>query len=142
MTPLHIRQPMVPRAQSRPGFTIVELLVVIAIIGVLVGLILPAIGSVQRRSHKTLELNQLKQLGHAWMMYGNNNNDAALPGFLEVDVQKVPTATPPSRGWGVTYHFPDKKDIPINAQNLAGPWTWRLLSYVDYAHELIHGYAD
>lgn len=139
MTPVRIR---LPRHGFR-AFTIVELLVVIAILGVLVGLILPAIGGVQKRGRKTKELNQLKQLGHAWALYGINNNDSALPGFLDVGVQLPPnTGAPPTRGWGVTYEFPDKQDIPINGMNLAGPWTWRLLSYVDFSHELIHGYTD
>ena len=123
------------------AFTIVELLVVIAIIGALVGLILPALSGVQKRSRKTRELNTLKHLGHAWMLYGNNNNDAALPGFLDAAVQ-MPPAIGVSRGWGVTYQYSDKHDIPIDANNYAGPWPWRLLSYLDYAQEVVHGYRD
>ena len=123
------------------AFTIVELLVVIAIIGALLGLILPALSGVQSRSRKTRELNTLKHLGHAWMLYGNNNNDAALPGFLDAAVQ-MPPAIGVSRGWGVTYQFPDKHDIPVDANNYAGPWPWRLLSYLDYAHDVVHAYRD
>jgi len=125
----------------RGAFTIIELLVVVAIISVLVGLLLPALAGVKRKAAKTSELNSIKQIGHAWMLYGNNNNDAALPGYLDAPVQAAPVQGV-SRGWGVTYQYPDRTDIPNNPVNLPGPWTWRLLSYLDYNHEMVHGYRD
>ena len=90
---------------SRRGFTLVELLVVIAIIGVLVGLLLPAINAARERARQAGCLNNQKQLAFAMFSIANKGTDGAYAGWADT--------------------------VKLQGATLAAPWTFRLLPDIE-----------
>lgn len=67
MNPLHPKRTL--------AFTLIELLVVIAIIAILAALLLPALAKAKEKAKSIECLNNVKQWGYAFWMYGDDNDE-------------------------------------------------------------------
>jgi prepilin-type N-terminal cleavage/methylation domain-containing protein len=69
------RRPRVVRA----GFTLIELLVVIAIIAILAAILFPVFAKARESARRTVCISNVKQIGLAWMMYVQDNDETFPP---------------------------------------------------------------
>jgi prepilin-type N-terminal cleavage/methylation domain-containing protein len=100
---------LTPR-DARRGFTLVELLVVIAIIGILVGLLLPAVQSAREAGRRTQCANNLRNLGLASIQHLGKHKKL------------------PSGGWGERWvGYPDGGV----GDKQSGGWVYTLLPYLE-----------
>ncbi len=79
MSQLHHAPPRQLRDVRSRAFTLIEFLVATSIIALLVGVLLPALGSARDAARTVACLSNQKQLGAAWLMYAQSHRDRVMP---------------------------------------------------------------
>jgi len=124
---------------QRAGFSIIELIVVIGIIAILISVVYPALTSARARAKKTNELNLIRETGKAWIMHNGMHQDKLLAGYLGTGVQEYRELAWAFENEELVSPAPEYNPSDPND---AGPWPWRLLSYMDYDWRSLLFYDD
>jgi prepilin-type N-terminal cleavage/methylation domain-containing protein len=105
------------RRRIHGGFTLVELLVVITIIGILIGLLMPAVSAIRESARRAVCTSNLSQLGKACLLHEEKQ------GFFPSGGWSYGWAGDPSRG------FTSKQP---------GGWHYNILPYIEQTalHEM------
>ncbi|WP_435007606.1 DUF1559 domain-containing protein [Tundrisphaera lichenicola] len=110
--------------RSRRAFTLIELLVVIAIIGVLLGLLLPAVQASREAARRSQCVGHLKQIAVAMHNY-HSTHDTFPPGYITATQsgQLNSPETGPGWAWGSLILNNLEQSAAYNATNFSLPIT-------------------
>jgi prepilin-type N-terminal cleavage/methylation domain-containing protein/prepilin-type processing-associated H-X9-DG protein len=115
------------RRQRRHGFTLIELLVVISIIGILVGLLLPAINSAREAGRRVQCQSNMKNVVLAIVNYVTTKNVFPPAGVFGEDNSPATFLTDPSKGAIMSW-------MPGGSGSVGTPmysWVVPILPYLD-----------
>jgi type II secretory pathway pseudopilin PulG len=104
---------------------LIELLVVVAIIGVLTGILLPALGSARQTARQTRELAAGQQLNTAYALYSQDHRGTLIVGYATSAM--TDPATPEAQSLQV---FDDHGERIFCVP--ARRYPWRIAPYLDY----------
>lgn len=122
------------RSFNRTAFTLVELLVVIAIIGILIGMLLPAVQQVREAARRTTCMNNIRQAALACLNYESSFQQfpPGLNSWVNRNARGLPVTPRPSNptrgwryGWGM-YILPYMEQNNIYDEFRDGTNRWNL----------------
>ncbi len=103
---------------NKKGFTLVELLVVIAIIGILIGMLLPAVQQVREAARRTECLNNMRQIALASLNFESANMHFPTSGL-----------TPDSYGSSATDPWGGANRSEFGRENMS--WAFQVLPFIE-----------
>jgi prepilin-type N-terminal cleavage/methylation domain-containing protein len=99
----------------RTGFTLIELLVVIAIIAILAAILFPVFAQAREKARQTACLSNVMQLGKAYLMYLQDNDETFPPHVTE---RTAPTTVPDTAAGRAPYTYKTKLDPYLKNQQV------------------------